>query len=380
MKILVTGADGFIGKNLCSKLDELGFELIKFTRSSSESQLAEMVSNVGVIFHLAGSNRPLDDSEFERDNENLTKTLCKAVEEELVCSSRIIPLIFSSSVAATEDTPYGRSKRLTEEILLSFAKITGNPVKVLRLPNIFGKECRPNYNSVVATFCYNAINGIPLSVSNSDRNLSLLHIDDLIEQIISIYSETLKSSSKTEIIELQGDSIITLGELAHKVTKLDLDRKAGVIGNVGEGFDRKLFSTYISYLPPDEFISPLNAKVDSRGSFVEFIKTTASGQVSVMRCSPGEIRGRHYHHTKSEQFLVIEGQFKVVFENIYSGRREVRFVSNQDYQVVWAVPGWSHSLENVGEGDAIAVVWANEIFDQSLPDTYRYPKELENGV
>lgn len=379
MKILVTGADGFIGKNLCSKLDEMGFELIKFTRSASASQLTEMVSMVGAIFHLAGSNRPLDDSEFERDNENLTKILCEAVQEELAGSSRIVPLIFSSSVAAADNTPYGRSKRSTEEILLSLANITGNPVKILRLPNIFGKECRPNYNSVVATFCYNAMNGIALSVSNSDRNLSLLYIDDLIEQIISIYAECLKGSSKTEIVELQGDSIVTLGELAHKVTKLDLDRRSGVFGKVGEGFDRKLFSTYISYLPPKEFVSPLNAKVDSRGSFVEFIKTTASGQVSVLRCSPGEIRGRHYHHTKSEQFLVIEGQFKVVFENIYSGQREVRFVTGQDYQVVWAVPGWSHSLENIGERDAIAVVWANEIFDESLPDTHRYPKEIENG-
>lgn len=374
MRALITGANGFIGKNLCTWLIESGYKVHRFVRETDETLLDEMLSDTDVVFHLAGVNRPPSESDFERDNHKLTQKLCDKVLVEKYRSGRNIPIIFTSSISAVDETPYGKSKRSAESVLADFAQTSGAKVRVLRLPNIFGKGCRPNYNSVVSTFCSNAISGLELYVSNPEKTLRLLYIDDLMAQMVQIFETCVDEPNPYETVELSGIYEESLEKLATTILKFDSDRRAGIVGRVGVGFERKLYATYISHLPTENFVIPLNAKVDKRGSFAEFVKTNDSGQFSVLKCAPGEVRGRHYHNTKSEQFLVIRGVMKVTFENIYSYEKIEHELSGDKYEIAWAIPGWSHSFENIGAEEALVVVWANEIFDLDMPDTYSFPK------
>ena len=375
-RALVTGADGFLGKNLCARLTELGFHVLKYTRSTGSHNLDELLGGVDVVFHLAGANRPLRDSEFEDDNQNFTQILCDKLASNLKKNPRNVPIVFSSSVSALEETPYGLSKKLTENIIENFSQGNRAKARILRLPNIFGKGCRPNYNSVVATFCSKAMLDEPLQINDETKLLRLLYVEDLIDQMLDSFMSCEAGSPDLIKSELDGYHEISVGDLAKIILKFEANRKLGIFDNVGSSFERKLFSTYISYLPTKNFVHHIDAKIDSRGSFAEFIKSTDAGQVSVLRCSPGEIRGRHYHNTKSEQFLVIQGKMKVRFENIYSGEILERVVIGDNFEVVWAIPGWAHSFENIGHIDSLAIVWANEIFDSKAPDTYTYPKEV----
>jgi UDP-2-acetamido-2,6-beta-L-arabino-hexul-4-ose reductase len=380
LQVLVTGADGFIGKNLCSRLEELGYYVHKYVRGTSLEILNEMLEEVTIVFHLAGVNRPKSKDEFKIDNEDFTRELCNKLSDHLGVHPRDFSLVFASSVSAVENTPYGLSKKAAEEEIAKFSRCTGSKARILRLPNIFGKGCRPNYNSVVATFCKNAIAGEPLEILNQERLLNLLYVDDLVDQLLVSINSNEVSGEVLLTKELDGCQEISVGDLATKILKFDLDRRAGILGATGSGFDRKLFATYISYLPVESFVYKLAARIDSRGSFAEFIKTHDSGQVSVFKCIPGEIRGRHYHNTKSEQFLLVQGTMRVRFENIYSGEQIDRIVSGENYEVIWAIPGWSHSFENIGESESIAIVWANEVFDLGAPDTYSYPKDSRNNA
>lgn len=376
LQVLVTGAEGFIGKNLCSRLEELGFHVHKYVRGTSLEILNQMLEGVTVVFHLAGVNRPTSNDEFKIDNEDFTRELCDKLSDHLGGHPRDFSLVFASSVSAVQNTPYGLSKKAAEEEIAKFSRSAGSKVRILRLPNIFGKGCRPNYNSVVATFCSKAMLGEPLQINDQTKLLRLLYVEDLIDQMLDSFKSCEAGSPDLMTSELDGYKEISVGELAKIILKFDANRRLGIFDNVGSSFERKLFSTYISYLPTQNFVHRIDAKIDSRGSFAEFIKSTSSGQVSVLRCSPGEIRGRHYHNTKSEQFLVIQGKMKVRFENIYSGEILERVVLGDNFEVVWAIPGWAHSFENIGDIDSLAIVWANEIFDSKAPDTYSYPKEV----
>lgn len=363
MRILVTGADGFIGTNIITHLSELrDVDVLKFTRNNNEQDLVQMASKANAVIHLAGINRPLVDDEFEEGNTGLTKTLCDA----LCDTGREIPVVFSSSIQADLDNPYGKSKHAAEEILDDYSKTTGSDVFVYRLSNVFGKWCRPNYNSVVATFCHNIANNLPITINDPKINLVLVYIDDVVKEFVSIILEK-KKATVPDVFPVYN---ITLGELAEKIRLFHDSRKSFVTEDVGSGLTRALYATYISYYKPEHFSYPLIKYKDERGIFSEFLKTKDSGQFSFFTANPGITRGGHYHHTKNEKFLVVSGMARFKFKNIVTGEKSTLDVSDADTMVVETVPGWIHDITNIGDTQMVVLLWANEIFDEENPDTF----------
>lgn len=369
---LVTGARGFIGNHLSESLRQHGYSVLEFTREHELSDLEDLLRTCDVVFHVAGVNRSESETEFEKVNSRLTDALCTAVENELKIRPRLLPVIFTSSIRSGEPTPYGLSKQRAELRIENFA-LTGNSKKsrTIRLTNVFGKGCKPNYNSVVATFCSRAWANQELIVDDPNATLRLAFIDDVVEQLMATYLSISESSPPYQIGTLEKYDEVSVGDLASLILKFRRSVDNGVTGAVGTGFNRKLFSTFMSYLPPEKFKYPLDAKVDSRGAFAEVIRTETSGQVSIVRCAPGEIRGNHFHNTKLERFVVVEGRVKAKFRNVFTQVETEILVTSDNLEVIWAVPGWLHSFENIGNSDAILVVWANELFDPEKPDTFR---------
>ncbi len=367
MKVLVTGSDGFIGKNLVSQLrDRKGFEIIGYDTGFSETDLQEAIAQVEFICHFAGVNRPDDASEFSRVNTGLTETLCDLVKK----SHRKIPIIFSSSIQVDRNNPYGISKLAAENILLEYSRQVDVPVYVFRLPNVFGKWCRPNYNSVVATFCYNIVHGLPIQINDPAYRLKLVYIDDLVEEISRLIPAGIGVGSYCEV----GTTYeITVGELAEVIRSFKSSRNSLVSPRVGSGLVRALYSTYVSYLPPQDFVYSVPKHGDPRGIFVEMLKTQDSGQFSFFTAHPGVTRGGHYHHSKTEKFLVIQGKAKFRFRHMLTNECHELLTSGDNPQIVDTIPGWTHDITNIGETEMIVMLWANEIFDRSHPDTYACP-------
>ncbi|MBT4434873.1 SDR family oxidoreductase [bacterium] len=364
-RILVTGANGFIGKNLITKLNELdNYDIITFNRKNKLKELNKIVSKSDLIIHLAGENRPKDISDFSKVNSLLTKELCKTIEK----TGRNIPLIFSSSVQAKDDNPYGLSKKEAENTIISFHKKTRNPCVIYRLPGVFGKWCKPNYNSVVATFCYNIANGNSISISDPSKVISLVYIDDVINNFLNL---VINSNFDSKLIQREITPIYStnLTDLANQIHAFSNCRTNLITESVGAGFKRALYSTYLSYLPPENFSYSLPQHADSRGVFVEMLKTSNSGQFSFFTSRPGITRGSHYHHTKTEKFLVVKGKAKFGFRHIITNETYELFTSSEKPQVVETVPGWTHDIKNVGDEEMVAILWANEIFDPNVPDT-----------
>lgn len=363
MKILVTGSNGFIGKNLLVRLGELScFESIGFTREDSLDDLAERVERADAVIHLAGINRPKNDREFVESNVDLTVRLC----ELIAASGRKIPLIISSSTQAELTNPYGESKRGAELAGESLAEKTGNPVAIYRLPGVFGKWCRPNYNSVVATFCHNIINDLPIQINDPSAALKLVYVDDVVGEFIRMLDGMPVGLTRGVISPVHS---ITLGELAAQVEAFKNCRESLVSERVGAGLVRALYATYVSYLPPAKFAYDLPKYGDERGVFVEMLKTQDSGQFSFFTAHPGITRGGHYHHTKTEKFLVIKGVARFGFRHVVTNERYEVFTSGDHPQVVETVPGWTHDITNIGEDEMVVMLWANEIFDRERPDT-----------
>ncbi len=363
MKVLVTGSNGFIGKNLVVRLGELeGFEAIKFDREDSLADLEERVVRADVIVHLAGINRPKDVKEFAKGNADLTVWLC----ELIAATGRKIPLIISSSIQAGLGNPYGESKRGAEVAGEVLAEKTGNPVTVYRLPNVFGKWCRPNYNSVVATFCHNIANDLSIQINDPATALQLVYVDDVVAEFIRALGAMPQGLALGEVSPVFD---ITLGELAAQIEAFRNCRDTLVSERVGTGLVRALYATYVSYLPPAKFAYELPRYGDERGVFVEMLKTQDSGQFSFFTAHPGITRGGHYHHTKTEKFLVIRGRARFGFRHVVTGERYEVFTSGDKAQVVETVPGWTHDITNVGDEEMVVMLWANEIFDRSRPDT-----------
>ena len=365
MKVLVTGADGFIAKNLIVRFGEVdGFEAVPFTRQTPESRLPAFVSDIDAVVHLAGINRPLIPNEFAEGNTGLTERLCQT----LIDSNRKVPVIFSSSTQVALDNPYGMSKRDAENALRKYSALTGAPVYIYRLPNIFGKWCKPNYNSAVATFCYNIARGLPIKINDPNIELTLAYVDDLVNEFIDLLKD-VKSVSMMEICSVPVEYKITVGALAKQI-ELFRDSRASMISErVGLGLTRALYATYVSYLQPDSFSYELPKHGDTRGVFVEMLKTKDSGQFSFFTAHPGVTRGGHYHHSKTEKFLVIKGETRFRFRNILTDERHEIFASGQSPKVVETVPGWTHDITNVGSDEVVVMLWTNEIFDRSRPDT-----------
>lgn len=364
MKVLVTGADGFVGKNLCVTLRRrTEVEVIKFTRESDVADLAGLVAGVDFIFHLAGVNRPEEEKEFFEGNADLTNLICDAIRD----TGRKIPVILSSSIQAERMNPYGRSKLQAEMHLLSLYMETENPVYIYRLPNVFGKWCKPNYNSVVATFCHNISHDLPIQINDPSSPLTLVHIGDVVSSFMRVMANLPK---ETLHIDVEPVYHITVGELADQLVQFKKSRETLVTEAVGDGFMRVLYATYISYISPDQFNYPLKKHEDPRGVFVEMLKTKDSGQFSFFTAYPGITRGGHYHHVKTEKFLVIKGKARFGFRHIVTDEVREIYTSGDTPEIVETVPGWSHDITNVGEDEMVVMLWANEIFDPENTDTY----------
>ena len=367
MKVLITGANGFVAKNLRAHLSERNdVEVITFTREQSIDDLSQLMQEVNFVFHLAGVNRPKKVEEFKHGNADFTVALCEMIEK----SGKKIPVIFGSSIQAEFKNPYGESKLAAEKGLLDFSKRTGNPVYLFRLPNVFGKWCKPNYNSAVATFCHNIANDLPIQINDPSASIQLVYIDDVINRFVSIMDG---ATTKELYCDVDPVYEVTVGDLAEKIKVFKASRGALVTERVGSGFDRALHSTYLSYLPPEKFSYDLVKHGDSRGVFVEMLKTKDSGQFSYFTAHPGITRGGHYHHTKTEKFLVLKGDALFKFRHIMTDEFYELKTSGQEPTVVETVPGWTHDITNIGDDEMFVMLWANEVFDREHPDTYARP-------
>ena len=367
--ILITGAGGFIGKNLMAALKAEGYtDLMPFERDDTPETLAAYAARAGFVFHLAGINRPKDPSEFYAGNAGLTETLLALLDK----AGNKAPVLVSSSTQATLDNDYGKSKAQAEQAIFAHGKATGAPVYVFRLPGVFGKWCRPNYNSVVATFCHNSANGLPLSVRDPEYRLPLVYIDDVVASFVAALDGNCTREGDYCVVPVVHET--TLGHLAETIEGFARNRETLDVPDQTPGsLEQKLYSTWLSYLPADRFSYPLNMHCDNRGSFTEFLHTPAHGQVSINISRPGIVKGNHWHHSKNEKFLVVKGTGVIRFRALDSTEVIEYHVSGDKLEVVDIPTGYTHNIENVGEDDMVTVMWANEVFDPDHPDTFFLP-------
>jgi UDP-2-acetamido-2,6-beta-L-arabino-hexul-4-ose reductase len=381
-KVLVTGANGFIGRNLCLALAQIkDVQLFRYDVGSTPDELDQALTVVDVIFHLAGVNRPSNVDEFKTGNVDFTESLCAA----LLSLKRTPLIILSSSIQASLDNPYGVSKRQAEMVVEDYARecaVLCTPSvdlslfsAIYRLPNVFGKWCRPNYNSAVATWCYNIANGLPIQVRDPDATVTLAYVDDVVESFINELNEfgELAGIKKEEQKVHRSIPITytkTLGEITTLIESFRSSRATLQAPDQAEGFSKKLYATYLSYLPTDQFSYPLKMNIDARGSFTEFIKTPERGQVSVNIAKPGIVKGNHWHHTKVEKFLVVSGKGVIRFRSVLDQHVLEYHVSGEKLEVVDIPPGYTHNIENLGDTDMVTVIWASEALNLDKPDTF----------
>ena len=370
--ILITGAGGFVGKNLVATLRTAGYtDLMLFEKDDTPETLADYCRRAAFVVHLAGINRPTDPSEFYTGNAGLTDTLLANLE----AAGNTAPVLVTSSTQAELDNDYGKSKRQAEEAIFAHRRRTGAMVYVFRMPGVFGKWCRPNYNSVVATFCHNVAHGLPIQVRDSAFSLPLVYIDDVVACILAAFDgDVMMDRSVTPICHMHPIHEVTLGRLAELIQGFAAGRTSLAVPDLAPGsFEKKLYSTYLSYLPSDQFSYPLEMHTDNRGSFTEFLRSPERGQVSINISHPGIVKGNHWHHTKNEKFLVVKGEGVIRFRNIFSKEVIEYHVSGDKLEVVDIPCGYTHNIENVGTEDMVTVMWANEAFDPDHPDIFFEP-------
>ena len=365
--ILITGYAGFVGKNLVAELKNQGYEnLLLFERGDTPETLAHYAAQASFVIHLAGINRPKDPSEFYSGNAGLTDVLLAELEK----AANKAPVLVTSSVQAVLDNDYGKSKKQAEDAIFAHGDKMGSPVYVFRMEGVFGKWCRPNYNSVVATFCHNIARDLPIQVRDPAFELPLVYIDDVIRCILDALDGKVQKDAEG-ICRIHPVHSVTLGRLAELLYSFKESRQSLAVPALSpDSFEKKLYSTYLSYLPTDAFKYPLTMHTDERGSFTEFLRSPERGQVSVNISKPGIVKGNHWHHTKNEKFLVVKGQGLIRLRRIDSQEVLEYPVSGDKLEVVDIPVGYTHSIENVGSEDMITVMWANEAFDPDHPDTY----------
>lgn len=365
-RVLVTGANGFIGRNLLVRLGELdGFTATSFVRGDDIRTLRQLVSEADAVVHLAGENRPSDEQAFAEVNTGLTVALCEAIQKDAAETGRRIPLVLASSIQAERDNPYGRSKLAAEKAVRALAEATGNPVVIFRLPGVFGKWCKPNYNSVVATFCHNVARGLPIQINDPAARLSLVYVDDVVTALIAAL-DAPRGATEGSVEPAYSTS---LGELAAQIQAFGDCRTTLLTERVGTGLVRALYATYVSYLPAERFSYEVPQYADPRGVFVEMLKTPDCGQFSYFTAHPGVTRGGHYHHTKTEKFLVIKGRALFRFRHLLTNESVELHTSGDKPQIVDTIPGWAHDITNIGDDEMVVMLWANENFDRQKPDT-----------
>lgn len=365
MKVLVTGAKGFIGRNLIEELKyKDNIEIYECDINTTEEQLEKYTKECEFVYHLAGVNRPQNEEDFMKGNFGFTSILL----EKLKKHNNKCPVLITSSIQAKLDNPYGKSKKAGEDLLFVYEKETSAKVIVYRLPNVFGKWCRPNYNSVVATFCNNIARGLEITVNDPNAVMNLVYIDDVVNEFVN----ALKGNEhkKDNFAYVPTIHTIKLGEILELIKSFKETRKNLMLPNMNDEFSKKLYSTYLSYLPEEEFSYPLKMNVDARGSFTEMFKTEERGQVSVNISKPGIIKGNHWHNTKNEKFVVVSGKGVIRFRKIDSKKVIEYHVSGERLKVVDIPCGYTHNIENVGDTDMVTIMWANELFNPDKPDTY----------
>jgi UDP-2-acetamido-2,6-beta-L-arabino-hexul-4-ose reductase len=371
MKVLITGANGFVGKNLQLHLTERPeVQMVCFTRSDDLAKLPALVQGVDFVFHLAGVNRTLDPVEFVSGNIGLTQALCKVVTNIAETTGNKVPIVYTSSTQAAYENAYGDSKRGAEEALLELHHKYGVPVHIFRLPNVFGKWSKPNYNSVVATFCHNITHGIPIKINDPLAPLTLVYVDEVIKRFIELMDGADSAVDSDGFEMINPHYTTTVGQLAQQLQAFKDSRSTLLSERVGTGLVRALYSTYVSYLPTNSFTYPLLRQEDIRGVFVEILKTPDCGQFSYFTIHPGITRGGHYHHSKTEKFLVIKGVASFKFRHMYTHEEFELVASGEQPIIVETIPGWTHDVTNIGDDEMVLILWANEIFDRTHPDTY----------
>jgi UDP-2-acetamido-2,6-beta-L-arabino-hexul-4-ose reductase len=393
-KVLVTGSNGFVGRNLCLALAQRkDVQLFRYDVDSTPGELEQALAVVDVIFHLAGVNRPSNIDEFRTGNADFTESLCAS----LLSLKRTPLIVLSSSTQAALDNPYGISKRQAEEAVEDYGRKSASLCSlpslssfsaIYRLPNVFGKWCRPNYNSAVATWCHNIAHGLPIQVRDPAAKVTLVYVDDVVDAFINELKEFCELGDIKEEENERGYRSIpvtytkTLGEITSLLESFKSSRLTLQIPDQADGFTKKLYATYLSYLPTDQFSYPLKMNVDTRGSFTEILKSPDRGQVSVNISKPGITKGNHWHHTKVEKFLVVSGKgvirFRKVGEDIQRRGAEAQsewgiaeyFVSGEKMEVIDIPPGYTHNIENLGDSDMVTVMWASEALNPDKPDTF----------
>jgi len=365
-QILVTGSEGFVGKNLCVALSRLDNVVIqRFDKENSIDELKNHLDNSDYIFHVAGVNRPKDENEFVNGNIELTEIIVT----HLIENKKKTPIVFTSTIQAELDNPYGKSKKEAENVLRKYNKETDADLFIYRLHNLFGKWSRPNYNSVISTFCYNISHDLEIKINNAEHNVEFVYIDDLINTLIKTYQNEV-AIIDCGFYSINKTYICSLGELAEKIYSFRDIKKTNILPDLSDPFTKYLYSTYLSYIETDQLVYPVDMKHDDRGWLFEFIKSEKSGQIFISKTKPGIIRGNHHHDTKVEKFCVIKGQGLVSLRNILSDEIVSYEVSDEDIRIIDIPPGVTHSIENVGQDEMITIFWANEIFNQDEPDTY----------
>ena len=365
MRILVTGAQGFIGQNLITELKNRGYhDILEFDIDTDAALLAEYTQQCEFVYHLAGVNRPQDPKEFMAGNFGLTSILLDNLKKH----NNKSPVLITSSIHAEQYNPYAQSKKAGEELLFAYGQESGAKTLVYRLPNVFGKWCRPNYNSAVATFCHNIAHDLPIRVNDPTVMMSLVYIDDVINEFIQ--GLTGQEHRDGSFCSVKTVHTMPLGEIADLLYSFRASRENKTIPNMADPFTKKLYSTYLSYLPHDQFHYPLKMNIDNRGSFTEFIKTADRGQVSINISKPCITKGNHWHHSKNEKFLVVSGTGIIRFRKIGTAEIIEYHVSGDNLVVIDIPTGYTHNITNIGDVDMVTVMWANEAFDPARPDTY----------
>lgn len=378
MNILVTGAKGFVGRNLISQLRNIQYgkaknyaisgqeiKVFEYDIDSDPAELEVYCKDADFVFNLAGVNRPKDPVEFMRGNFGFVSQLLDTLKKY----DNRCPVMISSSIQAELDNPYGESKRAGENLLFNYAKETGAKVLVYRFPNLFGKWCRPNYNSAVATFCHNMAHDLPIQVNDPSVLMRLVYIDDVVDELIAALSG--KEHKEGNFCYVPTIHTITLGEIVELIESFKGMPDNLEVPKLDDPFTKKLYSTYLSYLPKEKFSYPLKMNVDNRGSFTEIIRTADRGQFSVNISKPGITKGEHWHHTKNEKFVVVKGHGLIQLRKIGTDEVISFDVSGDRIEVVEMIPGYTHNIINLSETeDLVTFMWCNECFDPNRPDTY----------
>lgn len=363
--VLVTGASGFIGKNLHVALRRRqDIEILTFDLENPAGDLDAMAARTDLVFHLAGVNRPHDPKEFTVGNAVLTRKLCGLLAK----AGRKATLVLSSSIQASMDNPYGKSKRAAEREALAYAKETGALVHVFRLPNVFGKWCRPNYNSAVATFCHNIAHSLPITVDDPAKKLRLVYVDDVIKAFLAVLEDKSQHEGNFAVVPVEYE--VSLGEIVDSIRFFKTGRITQQLPNIADAFQRVLFATYLSYLPKDDMAYTLEKKEDQRGMLAEVLKSSGAGQLFFSTTRSGFVRGNHYHDNKVEKFVVVHGQAVIRLQHLITRELVEISVDGKDLKVVDIPPGYTHNIENVGHDDVVTLFWASEMFAPLSPDTY----------